>query len=67
MAAKKADSYGCKVPKGGKRKGCGGGAKVFELNKKIEKVTEMAKRHEKNLATYKKQVAARLAKKANKK
>jgi hypothetical protein len=28
----KVDTYGCKVPKGGTRKGCGGGATVFELS-----------------------------------
>lgn len=67
MAAKKADSYGCKVPKGGRRKGCGGSAKVFELNKQVKKLTDLAKRHEKNLASHKKEVAARLAKKADKK
>src|SRR5512143_1330077 len=32
----KVDKYVCKVPKGGSRKGCGGGAKVEELEKTIK-------------------------------
>lgn len=37
MAAKKAD-YGCHVKKGNPRKGCGGGAKVVDLEKRVKKI-----------------------------
>lgn len=34
--ASKADTYGCRVKPGQNRKGCGGGAEVFELKEKIK-------------------------------
>jgi hypothetical protein len=34
----KTDRFVCKVPKGGTRKGCGGGAKVEELEKTIKRM-----------------------------
>ena len=59
-------NFGCRVPKGGRRHGCGGDNEVFELRKEIKRavkdeVSDMAKRHERNLKAHKKEVAERLA------
>ena len=66
--------FGCKVPPGGRRRGCGGDNEVFELRKEVkrvvkEEVSDLAKRHERNLKAHKKDVAKRIAavKKAAKK
>ncbi len=36
----KSDRFVCVVPKGGQRKGCGGGAKVEELDKAIKRIAK---------------------------
>lgn len=59
-------NYGCKVPPGGHRKGCGAGNKVFELRKEIRKEVEkqLDKKVDKRIAAHKKEVAEMLKKKA---
>lgn len=44
----KADHYVCRVPPGGSRKGCGGGAKVEELESTIKKMHKRLVRVEEN-------------------
>ena len=58
--------FGCKVPPGGKRRGCGGDNEVFELRKEIKRavkdeVSDMDKRHAKDFKAHKKEVAKRIA------
>lgn len=36
----KVDDYVCRVPKGGTRKGCGGGAKVITLDKAVKRISK---------------------------
>lgn len=36
--ATKSRIYGCRVPPGGTKKGCGGGAKVIDLEKRVRKL-----------------------------
>ena len=68
MAAKRGTKgdYGCKVPKGGSRKGCGAGGKVFELERRLNKHEQGLKKTDRRIAAYKKEVEA-LKKKAKKK
>lgn len=49
----KADHYVCRVPPGGSRKGCGGGAKVEELDRTIKKLHKRLVRVEDNQKTAK--------------
>jgi len=64
MAAKRGTKgdYICHVPKGGTRHGCGAGNKVRELVKSEVKkaVSEMSKKHARNLAAHKKETARQL-------
>lgn len=60
MATKKSSIYGCRVPAGGTKRGCGGGAKVVSLEKEVEKLHKrLTKNEEKTEALRKEQAAAK--------
>lgn len=48
--AGKSRYFGCQVPPGGAKKGCGGGAKVIDLEKAIKKVEKRVAKVEKKVA-----------------
>lgn len=61
MAIKKRGTkgdYACHVPKGGHRKGCGGGNEVRELKEEVRHLAEKVARHEAHLSERAKQEAA---------
>ena len=51
MAGKsKSRVFGCKVPAGSNKRGCGGGAKVVDLEKALKKIDKRVAKVEKHVA-----------------